>query len=126
MKIIVKQLNWNKLKTQVDNERIYEFSDIELQKDMLTMVDYMDYDDRKPKKNFWGKVVGYKIIMKRKIFFSFKVLDRNNDSITLEIDGLYGITDNGNTFTLKIGESATFNTKTLDMETIYTITLLEN
>ncbi|MBE5746496.1 MAG: hypothetical protein E7359_04365 [Clostridiales bacterium] len=115
MKIIVKQKDWSKLKTDYEEEFVHEFVDgVLTQKNII----YVAQDEVMTVKGN-EKVVN----------FAFKVLKKTEDSIKLKVFGIgAGFVEERkqtNPFVLKLGETQSFSTNSFDSGSFFEVTLVE-
>jgi len=114
MKIIVKQKDWSKLKTDYEEETIQEFVDGVLTKKNIIYVSVDNVITSKGNE----KVVN----------FAFKILKKAEDSIKLKVFGRgagFVEEEQTNPFVIKIGDTQIFSTNSFDSGSYYEVTLEE-
>ena len=136
MKIKVEILDWNALRHVSARSYIREFEQEEIETKKEIIVDFDDYEEYVEKKLF-GFIKYKKKVLNIEPRFSFRMLDKVENGIILELGGEAGLMeekDANNQYTdkwiprvitLKYDESQEFRTPTKDSGTDYTITLLK-
>lgn len=135
MKIIVKQESWwgTKQGEIMKDEQDFDYPEDFLFNGSKTLVDYVEKEKVIEKKGLFGRVKSKGRALYQEVKFGFKVIEKRDDEIELEILGGPFYSDNDNVkneklniITLKFNESKSFHTQMFDAGDTYTITLLKD
>lgn len=136
MKLIVKQESWwgNKQGQITKNVLDFDYPEEFLFNGAKTLVDYVEKEKVIEEKGLFGRVKSKGRTLYQEVKFGFKVIEKRDDEIELEILGgpFYSDTDTVkeeklknklNITTLKLNESKSFHIQMFDTGDTYTITL---